>query len=57
VNRKEGFDPKEARRAALIELKGREQVVELFRKLFLLALADSRRFVAICGEGRSLECE
>jgi hypothetical protein len=52
----EGLDPAEARRAALIELGG-EQVVELLRTLFLFALADSRRFVAICGEGRLLECE
>jgi hypothetical protein len=53
----EGLDPAEARRAALIELGGREQVVELLRTLFLFALADSRRFVAICGEERLLECE
>ncbi|HEX2488094.1 MAG TPA: permease prefix domain 1-containing protein [Blastocatellia bacterium] len=52
----EGLDPAEARRGALIELGG-EQVVELLRTLFLFALADSRRFVAICGEGRLLECE
>jgi hypothetical protein len=53
----EGLDPAEARRAALIERGGREQVVELLRTLFLFALADSRRFVAICGEGLLLECE
>ncbi|HKQ93602.1 MAG TPA: permease prefix domain 1-containing protein [Blastocatellia bacterium] len=53
----EDLAPAEARRAALIELGGREQVVELLRTLFLFALADSRRFVAICGEGRLLECE
>jgi hypothetical protein len=53
----EGLAPAEARRAALIELGDREQVVELLRTLFLFALADSSLFVAICGEGRLLECE